>query len=183
MSVSVVIMKLSAVTTQRICRQAGTSGGAGNYGAGVNPKWACASGRSTAEFSAPFFIHEEWTVYLSESLCKGFYLPHIRLVLPYLIEIPSMPLQSKIGACGVSLSGLPISNRDIAARGYPVISGWGQIRSPFAHSKRGKPHIFPRKIGAMPVRVQICSRKIPGTGWVCFHWWLCSARLHFKSNL
>lgn len=123
------------------------------------------------------------TALLSESLYKGSYLPHIRLVLPYLIEIPSMPLQSKIGACGVSLSGLPISNRDIAARGYPVISGWGQIRSPFAHSKRGKPHIFPRKIGAMPVRVQICSRKIPGTGWVCFHWWLCSARLHFKSNL
>ena len=87
---------------------------------------------------------------LLESLCKGSCLPHIRLVLPYLI---GMPLQSKIGACGVSLSGilksgkaalviLPISNRDIAAGGYPVISGWGLIISPPA---------------------QICSRKIPGT--------------------
>ncbi len=75
---------------------------------------------------------------MSESLCKGSYLSHIRLVLPYLIEIPSMLLQSKIGACGVLLLGLPISNRDITARGYPVISGWGLIRSPFAHSKRGK---------------------------------------------
>ena len=63
-----------------------------------------------------------------------------------------------------ALVSSPISNRDIAARGYPVISGWGQIRSPFAHSKRGKPHIFPRKIGVMSVRFQICSRKIPGTG-------------------
>ena len=104
------------------------------------------------------------TALLSESLYKGSYLPHIQLVLAYLIEIPSMLLQSKIGACGVLLLGLPISNRDITARGYPVISGWGQIRSPFAHSKRGKPHIFPRKIGVMSVRVQICSRKIPGTG-------------------
>ncbi len=40
----------------------------------------------------------------------------------------------------------------------------GLIRSPFAHSKSGKPHIFPRKIGVMSVRVQICSRKIPDTG-------------------
>lgn len=75
---------------------------------------------------------------LLESLCKGSCLPHIRLVLPYLI---GMPLQSKIGACGVSLSGilksgkaalviLPISNRDIAAGGYPVISGWGANHIP-----------------------------------------------------
>jgi len=62
-----------------------------------------------------------------------------------------------------ALVSSPISNRDIAAGGYPIISGWGRIGSPFAHSKRGKPHIFPRKIGAMSVRVQICSRKIPGT--------------------
>ena len=45
-------------------------------------------------------------------------------------KLLSMPLQSKIGACGVLLLGLPISNRDITARGYPVISGWGLIRSP-----------------------------------------------------
>ena len=70
------------------------------------------------------------TALLSESLYKGSYLPHIQLVLAYLIEIPSMLLQSKIGACGVLLLGLPISNRDITARGYPVISGWGLIRSP-----------------------------------------------------
>ena len=56
------------------------------------------------------------TALLSESLYKGSYLPHIRLVLPYLIEIPSMPLQSKIGACSVSLSGLPISNRETTAQ-------------------------------------------------------------------
>lgn len=79
-------------------------------------------------------------------------------------KLLSMPLQSKIGACGVLLLGLPISNRDIAAGGYPIISGWGLIRSPFAPPKRGKPHIFPRKIGVMSVRAQICSRKIPGTG-------------------
>ena len=72
-------------------------------------------------------------------------------------------------AVGILKSGkaalviLPISNRGITAGGYPVISGWGLIRSPFVHSKRGKPHIFPRKIGVMSVRVQICSRKIPGT--------------------
>lgn len=123
------------------------------------------------------------TALLSESLYKGSYLPHTGLVLAYLILKPSTPLQSKIGACGVSLSGLPISNREIAAGGYPVISGWGLIRSPFAPPKRGKPHIFLQKIGVMSVRVQICSRKIPGTVRVCFHWWLCSARLHFKSNL
>ncbi|NBI88476.1 hypothetical protein D3Z47_20750 [Lachnospiraceae bacterium] len=99
-------------------------------------------------------------------------------------------------AVGILKSGkaalviLPISNRDIAARGYPVISGWGQIRSPFAHSKRGKPHIFPRKIEAASVRVQICSRKIPDTlplvamlykvtfqtvpkSTDCVQWWFC----------
>ena len=37
-----------------------------------------------------------------------------------------------------ALVSSPISNRDIAAGGYPVISGWGRIGSPFAHSKRGK---------------------------------------------
>ena len=73
-------------------------------------------------------------------------------------------------AVGILKSGkaalviLPISNRGITAGGYPVISGWGLIRSPFAPPKRGKPHIFPRKIGVMSVRFQICSRKIPGTG-------------------
>lgn len=41
------------------------------------------------------------TALLSESLCKGSHLPHIGLVLPYLIENTVMPLQEKIGACGV----------------------------------------------------------------------------------
>ena len=59
-------------------------------------------------------------------------------------------------ACGVSLSGLLISNRDIATGDYPTISGWVLIRSPFAHFKRGKSR-------AVYVRAQICSRKIPGT--------------------
>lgn len=77
------------------------------------------SGRSTAEISAPFFIHEEWTAYLSESLYKDSNLLHIRLVLPYLIEIPSMPLQSKIGACGVSLF------TDFKSGNYR----WGYVRS------------------------------------------------------
>ena len=80
---------------------------------------------------------------LPESLCKGSYLPHIRLVLAYLIEIPSMPLQSKIGACGVSLSGLPISNRDIAARGYPVISGWGANQIPLCSFQKRKAAYIP----------------------------------------
>ena len=40
----------------------------------------------------------------------------------------------------------------------------GSNQIPLCSSKRGKPHIFPRKIGVMSVRVQICSRKIPGTG-------------------
>ena len=102
------------------------------------------------------------TALLSESLYKGSYLPHIQLVLAYLIEIPSMLLQSKIGACGVLLLGLPISNRDITARGYPVISGWGLIRSPFAHSKRGKPHIFPGKSGLCPSGF----KSAPGKSWV-----------------
>ena len=31
------------------------------------------------------------------------YLPHIGLVLPYMIEILSMPLKCEIGACGVFL--------------------------------------------------------------------------------
>ena len=83
------------------------------------------------------------TALLSESLYKGSYLPHIRLVLPYLIEIPSMPLQSKIGACGVSLSGLPISNRDIAARGYPVISGWGANQIPLCSFQKRKAAYIP----------------------------------------
>ena len=52
-----------------------------------------------------------------------------------------MPLQSKIGglrrvAVGILKSGKaalvssPISNRDIAAGGYPVISGWGKSDPP-----------------------------------------------------
>lgn len=76
-------------------------------------------------------------------------MPHIRLVLAYLIEntiyavtIPNRGLGRV--AVGILKSGkaalviLPISNRDIAAGGYPIISGWGLIRSPFAHSKCGK---------------------------------------------
>ncbi|NDO68817.1 hypothetical protein FMM80_09030 [Schaedlerella arabinosiphila] len=58
--------------------------------------------------------------------------------MPDKIKIPPTPLQSKIGACGVSLSGIlksgkavlvssPISHRDIAAGGYPVISGRGGL--------------------------------------------------------
>ena len=126
---------------------------------------------STVTTIKPFIIWEEWTALLSESICKGSYLSHIRLVLPYLIEIPSMPLQSKIGglrrvAVGILKSGKaalvssPISNRDITARGYPVISGWGQIRSPFAHSKRGKPHLFPPgKSGLCPSRLKSAPGK------------------------
>ena len=53
MSVSVVIMKLSAVTTQRICRQAGTSGGAGNYGAGVQVISFTGRGKSQMSFTYP----------------------------------------------------------------------------------------------------------------------------------
>lgn len=53
MSVSVVIMKLSAVTTQRICRQAGTSGGAGNYGAGVRVISFTGRGKSQMSFTYP----------------------------------------------------------------------------------------------------------------------------------
>lgn len=138
---------------------------------------------SGSRTTAPFIIQEEWNALATKRLwpppfrstLARLYLPHIQLVLAYLIEIPSMPLQSKIGglrrvAVGILKSGKaalvssPISNRDIAAGGYPIISGWGLIRSPFAPPKRGKPHIFPRKIGVMSVRVQICSRKIPGTG-------------------
>lgn len=148
--------------------------GAGNYGAGVKPKWACVSGRSTAEFSALFFIHEELTACCQNSFVKALSAPYPACTaLPdrntiYAVTIQNRGLWRVAG--GILKSGKaalvssPISNRDIAAGGYPIISGWGRIRSPFAHSKRGKPHIFPRKIGAMLVRVQICSRKIPGTG-------------------
>ena len=102
------------------------------------------------------------TALLSESLYKGSYLPHIRLVLPYLIEIPSMPLQSKIGACDVSLfTDFKSGNY---RRGLSNNFRMGSNQLPFAPPKRGKPHIFPREIGVMSVRVQICSRKIPGTG-------------------
>lgn len=38
----------------------------------------------------------------------------------------------------------------------------GSNQIPLCSSQKRKA-IFPRKIGAMPVRVQICSRKIPGT--------------------
>ena len=58
---------------------------------------------------------------------------------------------------------LPISNRGITAGGYPVISGWGRIGSPLCSFQKRKA-IFPRKIGAMSVQAQICSRKILGTG-------------------
>jgi len=59
-------------------------------------------------------------------------------------------------AVGILKSGkaalviLPISNRGIITEGYPVISGWGLIRSPFAPPKRGKPHIFPGKSRLRP---------------------------------
>ena len=65
-----------------------------------------------------------------------------------------MPLQEKIGACGVSLSGLPISNRDITARGYPMISGVRISLTPFAHFKRGKPGLCPgSSVAALPCKV------------------------------
>ena len=55
----------------------------------------------------------------------------------------------------------PISNRNIAAGGYPVISGGGESVTPLLIPKRKA--IFPRKIGAMSVQVQIFSRKISDT--------------------
>ena len=66
---------------------------------------------SGSRTTAPFIIQEEWNALAAKRLwpppfrtaLARFYLPHTGLVLPYLIEIPSMPLQSKIGACGVSL--------------------------------------------------------------------------------
>ena len=82
----------------------------------------------------------ENTTLLSESLCKGFYLPRIGLVLPCLIRIPSMPLQEEIGACGCLVAGIlengtavPGSNlfqivttaAGMLPQGYPVISRWG----------------------------------------------------------
>ena len=105
---------------------------------------------------------------MSESLCKGSYLPHIRLVLAYLIEIPSMPLQEKIGACGCLVAGILENEKAAPAstllqivttaagtlpQGHPVISG-GLIRLPL---------FMPREIGVMSVQDQICPRKIPGT--------------------
>jgi hypothetical protein len=53
MKLSAVTMKLSAVTTQRICRQAGTSGGAGNYGAGVQVISFTGRGKSQMSFTYP----------------------------------------------------------------------------------------------------------------------------------
>ena len=48
-----------------------------------------------------FHINFEYAILVR--LKSQLYLPHIGLVLPYLIKISSMPLQEKIGACGVSL--------------------------------------------------------------------------------
>ena len=64
-----------------------------------------------------------------------------------------MPLQSKIGACGVSLSGN-------YRWGYPIISGQENYIPICSFQKRKA--IFPRKIGAMSVllpaeRAQDCA--------------------------
>ncbi len=61
---------------------------------------------------------------------------HIRLVLAYLIGNTIYAVTRENGglwrvAVGIlesgkaALASTPISNRDIAAGGYPVISGWG----------------------------------------------------------
>ena len=67
-------------------------------------------------------------------------------------------------AVGILKSGkaalviLPISNRGITAGGYPVISGWGLIRSPFAPPKRGKLY-SPGKSGLCPSRLKSAPGK------------------------
>ena len=45
-----------------------------------------------------------------------------------------------------ALVSSPISNRDIAAGGYPIISGWELIRSPLCSFQKRKA-IFPGKSG------------------------------------
>ena len=89
---------------------------------------------SGSRTTAPFIIQEEWNALAAKRLwpppfrtaLARFYLPHTGLVLPYLIEIPSTPLQSKIGACGVLLSGLPISNQETTARRNFALTWYNQ---------------------------------------------------------
>lgn len=156
---------------------------------------------STVTTIKPFIIWEEWTALLSESICKGSYLSHIRLVLPYLIEIPSMPLQSKIGACSVSLSGLPISNRETTAQRNFAFTWYNQFpdfksgyyRQGLSSNFRVGANQIPlcsfqkRKAAYIPPenRGYVCtgSNLLPENSGYCRHWCRCSARLHFKSNL
>ena len=144
---------------------------------------------SGSRTTAPFIIQEEWNALATKRLwpppfrstLARLYLPHIGLVLSYLIRntVYAVTIQNRglwRVAVGILKSGKaalvssPISNRDIAAGGYPIISGWGRIGSPFAHSKRGK----------------LCPsgfKKAPWNFRVRRHWCRCSAWLHFKSNL
>lgn len=73
---------------------------------------------------------------------------------------PPTPLQSKIGAYGVSLfTDFKSGNY---RRGLSSNFRVGSNQIPLCSSQKRKA-IFPRKIGVMSIRVQICSRKIPGT--------------------
>ena len=89
-------------------------------------------------------------------------MPHIRENTIYAVTIPNRGLGRV--AVGILKSGkaalviLPISNRGITAGGYPVISGWGLIRSPFAPPKRGKLY-SPGKSGLCPSRLKSAPGK------------------------
>ena len=92
-------------------------------------------------------------------------------------EIPSMPLQSKIGACGVSLfTDFKSGNY---RRGLSSNFRVGANQIPPLLIPKEESYIPPENRGY----VHSGSNLLPENSGYCRHWWLCSARLHFKSNL
>ncbi len=90
---------------------------------------------------------------------------------------PPTPLQSKIGAYGVSLfTDFKSGNY---RRGLSSNFRVGANQIPPLLIPKEESYIPPENRGY----VHSGSNLLPENSGYCRHWWLCSARLHFKSNL
>ena len=118
------------------------------------------------------------TALLSESLYKGSNLPHIRLVLAYLIETIYAVTIPNRGLWRVAI-GFTDFKSGYCRRGLSNNFRVGANQIPLCSFQTRKAYIPPENRG------YVCpgSNLLPENSGYCRHWWRCSARLHFKSNL
>lgn len=144
--------------------------------------------------TAPFIIQEEWNALATKRLwpppfrstLARLYLPHTGLVLPWMIENPphAVTIQNRgLWRVAIGFTDFKSGNyRSAQFCAYLIHSALrfqigilppglfhnfrvGANQLPLcSFQKRKAASIPPRKIGAMSVQAQICSRKIPGTG-------------------